>query len=441
MEFEAMTGSDWMLLEFEYPDTPMHTLKMVVVDGAGRGRPVTLDEVAAVVPRYLDLSPRFTSRAEKRAGRWLWIRQPLRISDHLDERTLGSPDAFDDLCSALSQEQLDRSRPLWAITLVHGLAEGRQAIVVRVHHALMDGSSAQRIFTRVTNTEPGVPAPLPEPSTLLGPEYRAPLPRRLYDVAGALADVLRQSRRYGPDKELIPHGMVRRSQLNQRSAGGRLCAVSELPLADFRELASLTGTNVNGAVHGVITRALRARMLADGVQPTEPLVGSFGVIEDRSLERYAGNNLATARYWLHVEEPDPVRAVQRVGASCAETVLFRRARGFRLQTLGSEFGRFIPPLRNRFVHLWPLTPIHLLTAYVSGPQEQRWLGDVEVVSWISIAVSIELTNVNVVAYTYAGKVAFGLITTPESMPDPAGFLRLLGTCLEELLEVARVRAS
>jgi diacylglycerol O-acyltransferase len=182
-------------------------------------------------------------------------------------------------------------------------------------------------------------------------------------------------------------------------------------------------------------------MLADGLVPTKPLVGSFGVIEDRSLERFAGNSLATARFWLHVEDDDPVRALQDTGTSCAEAVAFRRHRGFTLQTLGAEFGRFIPPLRNRFVHLWPLTPIHLLTAYVSGPQEQRWLGDVEVVSWISVAVSVELTNVNVVAYTYAGKVALGLITTPESMPDPAGFLALCGEALDELIDLARTSGS
>lgn len=431
-----MTGSDWMLLEFEYPDTPMHTLKMVVVDTARRGRPVTRDEVAAVVPRYVDISPRFTSRAEKIGGRWHWVRMPFDVDAHLDERHLEAPDGFDDLCSLLSQEQLDRSRPLWAITLVHGLGAGRQAIVVRVHHALMDGSSALNVFTRVTSPDPTVPAPLPEPASLRGPDGRSLLPVRLWALLRAWLDVRRRTRQHGGTGS-IPRGMARRSSLNLRSGGGRRCAVSEISLADLRELARLTGTNVNGALHGVITAALREQLLADGNPADRPLIGSFGVIEDRHSGRLAGNNLATARYWLHVEDPDPLRGLVRTGQSCAETVAVRRARGFKLQALGAEFGRFIPPLRNKFVHLWPLTPIHLLTAYVSGPQETRWLGDVEVVSWISIAVSIELTNVNVVAYTYNGKVALGMISTPESMPDPAGFLLRCGTALEELLELAR----
>lgn len=434
---EPMTGSDWMLLEFEAPDTPMHTLKMVVVDTSARGRPVGTEEIVAVVPPYLALSPYFTSRPERRDGRWCWVRyDAFDVREHVDERALARPEDFDALCSELSQRQLDRSRPLWRITLVHGLAEGRQALVVQVHHALMDGSSAVNVFDRVTTAEPGVPAPLPEQTLLSGPHPRTPLVRRLVDLGLAAADVRRRTREFGPD-DRIPKWMFRRSPLNLPSAGGRLCATTELSLTDFRELAELTGRTVNGALHGTFALALRHQLQADGAAPTRPLVGSFGVIEDRSVPRYAGNNLATARYWLHVEDEDPLRALASTSDSCAATVAFRRYRGFRLQTLGAEFGRFIPPLRNRFVRFWPLTPIHLLTAYVTGPREQRWLGDVEVVSWISIAVSVELTNVNVVAYTYADKVALGLITTPESMPDPQGFLRRCAGALDELLVLAR----
>lgn len=438
---EPMAGSDWMLLEFEAPDTPMHTLKMVVLDSSGRGRDVVLDEIAAVVPRYVGLSPHFTSRVEKRAGRWFWVEdRAFDVARHLDEHHLADPTAFDDLCSELAQRQLDRTRPLWRMTLVHGLAEGRQAVVVQVHHALMDGSSAVNVFARVTTTDKGVAPELPGATSLGGATDKAPLTRRLYDVALAGADVRRRSKQFGRTEQ-VPRAMYRRSPLNLPSAGGRRCATSELALPDFRELAALTGTTVNGALHGVITLALRRQLLADGAPVTGPLVGSFGVIEDRSAPRYSCNNLATARYWLHVEDDEPLRALRRTSESCAETVAYRRARGFRFQTLAAEFGRFIPPLRNRFVRLWPLTPIHLLTAYVSGPREVRWLGDVEVVSWASIAVSVELTNVNVVAYTYADKVALGLITTPESMPDPQGFLARCGAALEELLVLARAGAG
>lgn len=434
---EAMTGSDWMLLEFEAPDTPMHTLKMVVLDSSARGRPVTLEEIAAVVPPYLGLSAHFTSVVRRLDGRWHWVQDTaFDIARHLDERTLAAPDAFDDLCSELAQRQLNRSLPLWRITLVHGLAEGRQAVVVQVHHALMDGSSAVNVFDRVTTNRAGTAAPVPDPAPLKGVVPQRSLVRRLYDVAVAAAVVRRRVKEFGPD-DRIPTLMFRRSPLNVPSAGGRRCATAELALGDLRELASLTGTNLNGALHGVITLALRHQFLADGIVPERRLVGSFGVIEDRTVARYSSNNLATARYWLHVEDPDPLRALARTSDSCAQTVAFRRHRGFTLQTLAAEFGRFIPPLRNRFVRLWPLTPIHLLTAYVSGPREKRWLGEVEVVSWMSIAVSVELTNVNLVAYTYDDKVALGLITTPEALSDPPGFLRRCAEALQELLERAR----
>lgn len=434
---EAMAGSDWMLLEFEAPDTPMHTLKIVVLDSAARGRPVDLAEIARVVPLYVGLSAHFTSRVEKRSGRWCWVQDSsFDVWQHLDERTLSDPGGLDDLCSELSQRQLDRSLPLWRITLVHGLARGRQAVVVQPHHALMDGSSAAHLFSRVTSPEPGVaPAPVVSAS-LKGFPPRPSLARRLYAVGVAAADVRKKTKEFGPSP-LVPKGMFKRSPLNLPSAGGRLCALAELPLPALMELAKLNDTSINGALHGVLALAMRRQFLADGHRPRRPIVGSFGVIEDRSVERFSLNNLATARYWLHVEDDQPLRALRRTGESCAQTVAFRRARGFRLQTLAAEFGRFIPPLRNRFVRLWPLTPIHLLTAYVSGPREKRWLGDVAVESWFSVAVSVELTNVDVVGYTYADKMALGLITTPESLPDPQGFLRRCSQALEDLITMSR----
>ncbi|MCW2786847.1 MAG: hypothetical protein JWP74_3364, partial [Marmoricola sp.] len=39
---ERMTGEDGIFLRFERPDTPTHTLKMVVLDPARRGAQITL---------------------------------------------------------------------------------------------------------------------------------------------------------------------------------------------------------------------------------------------------------------------------------------------------------------------------------------------------------------------------------------------------------------
>jgi hypothetical protein len=59
-----------------------------------------------------------------------------------------------DLASRLHAGPLDRSRPLWQLHLIEGLADGRYAMYIKVHHALADGVSAIRILQRMFSTDP-----------------------------------------------------------------------------------------------------------------------------------------------------------------------------------------------------------------------------------------------------------------------------------------------
>jgi hypothetical protein len=192
-----------------------------------------------------------------------------------------------------------------------------------------------------------------------------------------------------------------------------------------------------GALHGVLSKALRDHMLAHDDVPAHPLVANFAVVEDVRDPRCEGNRLATARLWMPVEMTDPLALVRRTARSCTESVALRRHRGFELQLRAAEFARIVPLLRNRFVNVPTYTPVHLQTAYVVGPSATRWIGDVEAVGWMSFAISVAPADLSITAYTYAGRIWLGVVVTPEAMPDPALFLDLTERALEQLLELAR----
>ena len=83
------------------------------------------------------------------------------------------------------------------------------------------------------------------------------------------------------------------------------------------------------------------------------------------------------------------------------------------------------------------TPVHVLTAYVGGPRTTRWLGDVKVSAWTSIAIAVTPANVSFTAYTYGDRISLGLVSTPEAMPDPQTFLDLVARTHADLLALAR----
>src|SRR4051812_24412017 len=114
-------------------------------------------EYGAVVERLrsrMHLIPRYRQRIEEALPGGLT--QPVWVDDtsfdpewHVRHATLPSADDAG-LAAFVGREfsrRLDRSRPLWELYVVDGLAEGRVALVPKMHHALVDGVAAIDVGT------------------------------------------------------------------------------------------------------------------------------------------------------------------------------------------------------------------------------------------------------------------------------------------------------
>jgi WS/DGAT/MGAT family acyltransferase len=450
---ERMVGSDAFHLHMERPDTPMHTLKVVVLDSSRADGPLTLADLERVLPRYLGLVRRASQRVQPVPGfgaKPFWVDVDVRVADHLDERWVEAPGdraAFDRVCSDLAVEQLDRSRPLWAMTLVHGLEGGRQAVVVRVHHAVMDGLAALNTFVAATSDEPGrvLPEVLPPPAAAVDPVAMRRHAssglltgvRRTAHAVRSFAAEQRATREFG-DVSQIPSGLVRRTSLNRPSGHVRSCVSTHLDLADLKTLAKATGVTLNGALHAVVAAAMREELLARGESPDAPLVALFAVAEDTSSDRRWGNRIASARAYLRTDLDDPLDLLHETARSCLLTVDLRRRRGFDLtQRTHDLLGRLGPSLRAGVAHVIPRVSNHITTANVRGPATTRWIGDHEVVDWISFSLAVAPADLNLTGYSYDGQFRVGFVSTPESMPEPREFVQRLHRALDHLLAVAQ----
>lgn len=446
---ERMTGPDAVMLHLERPTVPMHTLKIVVLDSLERGRPLSLPELRAAVTPYLGLVPRATQKVLAVAGsggRPYWVDDPdFDIDRHLDEVTLGASTraAFDALCARLAERHLDRRLPLWTMTLVHGLQDGHQAVVVRLHHAVSDGLGALNTFLAASTDRPGVVAPPVAAPAAPRPD-RAALRRRARRELRAqvsrlprLVDAGRATRRSsrGFDAwDLVPGGLAaERTSFNAPGGWRRVCASGELELADLKEVARGTGATINGVLHGVLATAMREEYAARGERVDVPSVAVFGVAADTRSTRRWGNEIAPATVFLHAQVADPLERLRATARSCLHAVDLRRRRGFELtDQVFTYVPRLMPALRAVFAPYAPKVVNNITTANVAGPQHLRWFGDVAVVDWISYAVAVAPADVNLTAYSYNGRLSIGLVATPEAMPDPAGFLARLQPALDEL---------
>lgn len=441
---EPIAGEDAVFLRFERPDTPTHTLKIVVLDPSRRGAPITLADLHRVLPEWLALSPRATQRVGRLPSRrrWAWVTdEEFDLAHHLEEVTAPAPGdraALDQVCSDVIVRLLDRQHPLWSMTLVHGLAGGRQAVVVRIHHAISDGKASINLLNAASSAAPGpVENLLVEPVETPGATVAGVSTPGLWQAA---RENRRRIKEFGSVEDLPT--LSRRTPFNARTGLERVCVSTDLDFDDLAEVARGSGLSVNGAFHGVVAGAMRRELVARGHATDRKLIAAFGVADGADPSRRHGNAFATSFAYLHADIDDPWERLHAAAANAAKAVALRRATGFDYYRAGIELQQHVVPhLRAAFANTTPIVGNQVTLANVPGPKDRRWFGDVEIVDWISHSIAIAPSVVSLTGYSYAGRLSLGLTVAPQAVPDPVGFLERFRESLEELREVVVARGA
>jgi hypothetical protein len=191
MPVDRLTDEDQRML---WPDEiwPQEIVALTVLDGSDLAGPdgrFRVEAVREVIAARLHLVPRFRQllyTPRPGLGRPLWVDAPaFDLADHV--RVLPPPAPGDEAALLRAAEQLrrlrlDRSRPLWQMWFLPGLAEGRVGMFVKIHHVIGDASAGLAALAVLLDAAPGTPAGPARPWT------SAPPP----GARGLLADNLRR---------------------------------------------------------------------------------------------------------------------------------------------------------------------------------------------------------------------------------------------------------
>jgi len=166
-----LTGVDNLFLKQEKSTQPQHTIKAVVLDPAAARQPLTFDAVRAAVPAMVErVEPLRWQLLQTRLGRPWWIERPrIDLDHHVRHATAAAPGGDRELSAQISKINmgaLDREHPSWQLWYVDGLADGRIALVFKLHHALADGMASLRLLETIFSSDPAEPLPTPERSLL-----------------------------------------------------------------------------------------------------------------------------------------------------------------------------------------------------------------------------------------------------------------------------------
>ena len=178
-------------LRIERPETPAHIAGLCVVEARPLLRPdgeLDLATIRRRLERRLVRVPelrRVVRRPPPLCGPPLWVDDPaFSIDRHVRAARVEPPgDEASLLRSAerLLRPLLDRSRPLWELWFLTGLAGDRLGVLFKVHHAVADGLAAVALVASLLDLEPDAadpppaawrPEPAPPPLALLADSAR-----------------------------------------------------------------------------------------------------------------------------------------------------------------------------------------------------------------------------------------------------------------------------
>jgi diacylglycerol O-acyltransferase len=326
-----------------------------------------------------------------------------------DERAL--------LDTALSVVMLPlvRSAPLWSASFVTGLADGRAALVLVLHHVLSDGIGGLAVLAGLVDQEVDAASePFPRPRPSAPSLAREALRRRVEGLRGSARywHLVRSSMASGGG--FHPPRAADCSLIRQTGPRRRL-AVVRVDLDALREAAHGFGATTNDAVLVAVAGALH-RVLRGRGESVESLVVTVPVSARRRASGPALGNMVSP---IIV----PVPATGDVGARLEEVASQVRARKAAatgpppIAVLGGLFRR-LAALGGYHWYMNHQRRFHTLVSHLRGPDDALTFAGSRIGSAVPVGVA-EGGNATVYfeVLSYAGEVTVSSIVDPDHFPD------------------------
>ena len=465
---QRLTGLDASFLYLETPSSHMHVASLMILDPPDAEQPVTLERVKEVYGQRLHLAPPFRRRlAEVPFGLHhpVWIEDPdFDLDHHIRTTTVPAPgdaEQLSALVGRLSAMPLDRTRPLWEIWVIEGLAGGKVGCLSKVHHAAIDGASGNELTVAMLDLSPEiahhepetewVPDPVPNRVELLG--YAATsLARQPFRAAragmktagGLLA--LRRSNRRSPRLTTPPSPFsAPRTSFNTSITPRRNYAYTSLSLSTVKAVKQKTGSTVNDVVLALCAGALRRYLDTNGETPDAPLVAMVPVSVRSDDEKDAlGNRVATTFTSLATDVDDPVERLQVIHEGMVDVKEQQKAIGADTLTDWAEFAS--PAVAGTAARLYSRTKIagrhrplfNVTISNVPGPPFPLYSVGARVDAIYPVGPITEGGGLNMTVMSYMDSLDFGLLGCPDVLPDIWQLADGLQDALDELVDATGV---
>ncbi len=480
-----LTSVDAQFLAIEDGKTHGHVTALGIYDpSTAPGGTLTYDAVHRLVAGRLHLLEPFHWRlVEVPFGLDYpyWHHDPdLDLEFHIRELALPVPGDIRMLSEQVARivaRPLDRSRPLWEIYLIHGLENGRVAVLTKLHHAAVDGMSGAEILGALL--DPSAEGREIEAPAATAPRRDAPgqlemLARGLVAIPGQRLRALRGLPRALPHLDQVPTlralpGISTAASISRRATrirarttdGGvltgrglhaprtsvngpigshRRIALTNHQLAEIKRIKKHFGVTVNDIVVAICAAALRDWFQDRGELPNEPLLAMIPLSVRTEAERGSyGNRVATMLTPIPTNIADPT---ERVAAAHRSMDQAKQRHQAIPATMLQDAGEFIPPAllarasrvtTSVAARLTTQAPVNVVISNVPGSPVPLYLAGARLETLHPLSAIAHGTAINITVLSHAGRLNYGIVVDRDSVDDAWPLAGAVDRAHDELL--------
>ena len=460
---QRLTGADATFLYGETANSRMEIATVVVGDATGlpRGEELLEHSRAYLEPR-LHLAPllrRRLVRVPLALDHPVWIEDPdFDLEFHLRHIALpapGSQTQLGDLVGRVLSRPLDRSRPLWELYVVEGVEGDRIALVIKTHHAAVDGVAGFELLTSLIDFEADAPPP-PPPERQWEPE---PVPSDVELIVGATANLVRQ-----PLRGLKAARRVARAAVESRRRTGsattglvgtggapptpfngpigphRRVRFLDLSLSHAKSMKEAAGVKLNDVVLATVGGGLRRYLERRDELPVEPLV-AFVPVSTRDEGDADANRTAMVHVPLATDLADPGIRLKTIARDAAEAKAVHADLGPSFLIDISELSG--PAVAAAAFRLGELTRINertrisgnVVVSNIPGSPVPLWTAGAPIERIYPLGPLADGSGLNITLLSYLDNLGFSFVADRELVPDLDDLVDDVASAFGELMAV------
>lgn len=465
-----LSASDAAFFQRENSSTPVYVGSLSILRRPRSG--LSYETLLATVEQRLPQIPRYRQKVREVTlglARPVWVDdREFDITYHIRRSALPSPGSdaqLHELIARLGSRPLDKSRPLWEMYLIEGLAKNRIALYTKSHQALVNGMTALEIGHVIADRTQKPPQfgediwiPGREPSDrqlLLGavgewitrPADQLGAVRST--VAGAATNAgqwVEVGRRFADVARTVARGNAPSSPLNTTVSRNRRITVASGRLEDYRLVRARYDCDVNDVVLAVVAGALRNWLMSRG----EPVATSTTMRAMAPMSVYPDADLDTGHPGQAISEVSPFLVDLPVGEGNAVIRLSQIAHATESHPTAASLvdartivtlSGFAPPtlhaMGTRVATSFSARQFNLLITNVPGAQSQMYIAGAKLLETYAVPPLLHNQVLAIGVTSYNGMVYYGINADRDAMSDVGVLPSLISEALEELREAAQ----